>query len=267
MKKAFVLVLIVIAFGGLVKSGMAAPKTHKLHYVVYAGGINAVTATLDLDLRKTTYDLALKGETRGFLKALAPWTGSFATQGWRSDTAYFPRLHTSKSGWKTEQDIKEYRYDRKRNFLGLKHTEDGHDKSPQTIDPALTKGTTDILSATLAVMSAVAYDKPCAGQADVFDGKRRFAAIFKDQGAVTLKESAQAIYAGPARMCTLEIKPKGGKWGKKPRGWLALQEQGRQSGTMPTLWMANVPGVPVAVPVKIRVKTKYGTLFMHLADW
>jgi hypothetical protein len=36
---------------------------------------------------------------------------------------------------------------------------------------------------------------------------------------------------------------------------------------MPTIWLAQMaPGEP-AVPVKIRVKTEYGTLFMHLTGY
>jgi hypothetical protein len=58
--------------------------------------------------------------------------------------------------------------------------------------------------------------------------------------------------------------PDGGKWYQKPRGWLSIQEQGRQKGSLPTVWMAKVNKTGPALPVKIRVVTDYGTLFMHL---
>ena len=65
----------------------------------------------------------------------------------------------------------------------------------------------------------------------------------------------------------MEIKPVAGGWSEKPRGWLSIQEQGRDRGMMPTVWLANVSDDGPAVPVKIRVKTAYGTLFMHLAQY
>ncbi len=36
---------------------------------------------------------------------------------------------------------------------------------------------------------------------------------------------------------------------------------------MPTVWLAQLRNGAPAVPVKIRVKTAYGTLFMHLAEY
>jgi len=48
---------------------------------------------------------------------------------------------------------------------------------------------------------------------------------------------------------------------------MSIQEQGRERGTMPTVWFAKVQEGQVAVPVKVRVKTDYGTLFMHLTDY
>jgi hypothetical protein len=113
-------------------------------------------------------------------------------------------------------------------------------------------------------MSALKETNLCEGRDDIYDGERRFTLIFRDQGAGSLPESRYNAYTGPARVCTVEIEPKGGRWHKKPRGWLSIQEQGRKKGSLPTVWMAQMPGIPFAVPVKIRVKTNYGTLLMHL---
>src|SRR5690606_14417519 len=75
------------------------------------------------------------------------------------------------------------------------------------------------------------------------------------------------LYSGPAKRCTIEVQPAGGKWHDKPRGWFSIQEQGRNKGTMPTIWVASItPDMP-AVPVKVMVKTDYGTLFLHLVGY
>ena len=75
------------------------------------------------------------------------------------------------------------------------------------------------------------------------------------------------VPGGPAVACTVEVKPIAGKWHEKPRGWMSIQEQGREKGTMPTVWFAQMAAGEPAVPVKIRVKTEYGALFMHLTSY
>lgn len=48
---------------------------------------------------------------------------------------------------------------------------------------------------------------------------------------------------------------------------MSIQEQSRENGSLPTVWMAKMTEDAPAVPVKIRVKTDYGTLFMHLVRY
>jgi hypothetical protein len=65
----------------------------------------------------------------------------------------------------------------------------------------------------------------------------------------------------------VEIEPISGEWAKKPRGWLSIQEQGRERGTMPTVWLGKFDEDGPAVPVKILVKTAYGALVMHAVGY
>ena len=237
-------------------------------YEVYAGGIHAVQARLDIDMAtQGRYSLTLGANTRGVLGSLAPWTGTFESHGWiREDGTLQPELHKSTAIWRGESEIKEYDYSREGVFKGLTVTE-GDKVKTEMPDAALTQGTTDVLSATLEVLRKVANGEACAGTAEVFDGDRRFRQIFAPAEAVTLEPSKYNIFGGQAEECTVEVVPVAGEWHEKPRGWMSIQEQGRERGTMPTVWMANMaPGAP-AVPIKIRVKTEYGTLFMHLAEY
>ncbi len=61
--------------------------------------------------------------------------------------------------------------------------------------------------------------------------------------------------------------PLAGKWHAKPRGWLSIQEQGRKLGALPTVWLANMEHGAPAVPVRLRVVTDYGTLYMHVIHY
>ena len=120
-------------------------------YEVYAGGINAVTAEVDIAYEdRDRYRLSLSAATRGFLKKLAPWQGVFFTEGWRkTDGSDRPELHKSVSFWRDEEEIKEYHYAPDGSFKAYTVVEEGENRTPAAIDEALTKGTTDALTAAL----------------------------------------------------------------------------------------------------------------------
>jgi len=240
----------------------------QLVYEVYAGGIHAVQGKLDIDLRKANrYDMTMYAKTRGFLGSVAPWEGTFESHGWLKNGQFRPQKHQSTASWRKEVDIKEYLYNKDGSFKSLKITDEHSKAEPRKVDGELTNGTVDALTATLQVLKNYNETGKCEGSSEVFDGKRRFRQMFKHEGMVTLEPSKYNIYGGPAAKCVVEVVPVGGEWHKKPRGWMSIQEQGRERGTMPTVWIAKMSKNGPAIPVKVRVKTAYGTLFMHLAEY
>jgi hypothetical protein len=241
---------------------------YTLTYDVYAGGIHALDAHLVIGQSAGKYEVELTSETHGFLGTLAPWSGTFSSKGWAvKDAKFQPGTYISESVWRGEAERKTYAYDKSGKFISYKVSEDGKDKTPKDLDKTLAKDTTDLLAATMNVMANLAQGEKCEGKSRIFDGDRNFDLVFHPDGEENLKKSRYNIYEGPTRICTVEVKPKDGKWRKKPRGWLSIQEQGRKKGGLPTVWMAPlVKGSSLYVPVKIRVKTDYGTLFMHLTS-
>lgn len=260
---SFLLAALVLAISGPVQ----AKSPDVMTYDVYAGGIHAVEASLTMDLNKSKYHVALDSATRGFLASLAPWSGVFETKGWTLGNNRRPELHRSVATWRKEVETTDYYYGRDGSFKGFKKITAGKDETPDEIDPSLTKDTTDMLTATLAEMDRLAAGKGCGGESEIFDGERRFKLTFKPAGDEVLKKTEYNVYAGPAKLCTALVEPKGGKWHKKPRGWMSIQEQGRAKGSLPTVWFAQLSKNGPAVPVKVRVKTDYGTLFMHLTSY
>jgi hypothetical protein len=248
----------------------ASPSLQKMEYDVYAGGFHVVSADLTVDLtKKASYYLNLSAYTHGLLAKLAPWKGSFETRGWydANKKAAQPEEHKSTATWRGELDIDTYRYGKDGSFKEYRVKE--HDKAEDVRQPeeALTKDTIDVLTATLAAMQSVADKGACASEDEIFDGKRRYKIMFKDVKQDMLEKTRYNVYAGPAMECIVEVKQLAGKVREKPRGWLSIQEQGRERGTMPTIWFAALePGQP-AIPVKIRVKTAHGTMFMHLTRY
>ncbi len=275
---ALLLALISVAMLGSTSAATFAEKLQKaptrsshsqvMTYDVYAGGIHAVQAKLEVGYQKNDrYDLRIDAQTIGFLKKLAPWSGTFETIGKRQQNGGRPEIHRSTALWRDENEMKEYSYDAQGSLRAVRVIEEGQDKPQEVLDPALVKDTTDILSATLAVMESVAQGGECQGAADIYDGARRFELAFRHADREEMKATDYNVYSGPAVRCEVEVTPEGGAWHKKPRGWMSIQEQGRLKGSLPTVWMAQLDKDGPAVPVKIRVKTDYGTLFMHLTSY
>ncbi len=274
MRSQFKLPFHVLFLTGLVvmlssQIALAKPQQYQLTYDVFAGGIHAMKSELDIRDGGPNYKVNLKTSTYGLLKKLADWHGTFGSDGWRIGSNYRPRLHFSEAVWKGEVERKEFSYGRSGQFISYKVVNQGKDETPPKLDIALTKNTTDILSATLDAMSELNKTGTCNTTRRIFDGDRNFDMSFRQDQSETLKTTEYNIYQGPSVRCTVEVKPRDGKWYKKPRGWLSIQEQGRKAGTMPTIWFAKVnkDKASLYVPVKVRVKTDYGTLFMHLTSY
>lgn len=238
-----------------------------VQYDVYAGGIHALQSNLNINIKEDkTYDVALTAKTYGLLAKMAPWQGKFETNGW-FDKNFKAKLHEATTTWRGENEIKKYSYNKDGSFKSYSVKDDENDGSPKTVDDKLTQGTSDVLTATLNTMLNIMQGGECSGTTEVFDGNRRYKLIFKEKKQVELESSRWNAYKGPAVECTAEVEPVAGKWHEKPRGWLSIQEQGRERGTMPTVWFANITKGEPAVPVKVRVKTAYGTLFMHMTRY
>lgn len=239
----------------------------KVKYKVFAGGLRALEIDLTNDLaNKNEYNILMRAKTFGMLGKLAPWSGSFETSGWKGET-FMPEQHQSIATWRGEVETKTYSYNKDGSFLGYKIVEEGVDKSPEEVAAELTQGTTDILTATMNAGRNISAGQSCESSTEIFDGKRRFRLNFKEVEKVELESSKHNAYNGPAIKCEALVEPVAGKWHKKPRGWASIQEQGMQQGSLPTVWFASVEEGKPAIPVKVRVKTDYGTLFMHMIEY
>lgn len=263
---AYLVAILALNFTAL-SSAQAAETSKKLTYAVYTGGLHVVMADLDVKMDKNGhYSAFVSAQTHGFLGKLAPWSGTFKTTGDMKDDAFFPKQHESVAVWRGEDDQKTYDYDGKGNLTAYKEVEAGKEQPKKDLAKDLINNTTDILSATLEVMHNLGKGGTCSNSDDIFDGKRRFALKFKPVSETVLESSRYNIYGGQAKKCEVIVEPKGGKWHKKPRGWMSIQEQGQEEGALPTIWMGKLQDSDLFVPVKLKVKTAYGTLMMHLVE-
>lgn len=266
-----------LLFCAVVVAGLCLPvlaraddaKLQRMRYDVFAGGVNVVHAEMTVDMRRPRwYRMFFSAKTQGFLEMLAPWVGTFEAKGWQFDSGFMrPEIHESIAQWQGEKEVKTYTYTRDGGFVDLVTTYKGKKPRREVPDSKLTEGTTDALTATMLVMEQITDGGKCEGESEVYDGSRRYKLVFNHKRFVNLEASQYNVYSGPAVECTVEVVPVAGRWHKKPRGWLSIQEQGRQLGTMPTVWFAQMKEGAMVIPVRVRVKTEYGTMFMHMTRY
>lgn len=246
----------------------AFAKEYRATYDVYAGGIHALQTRMDYKENDGRYDVKVASETYGLLSKIVRWFATFKTEGWVTKSGYQPQLHISDTTSKGKHEINTYKYDKNGKFLSFTQIVDGKDETRKDLDPSIMAGTTDVISAVFD-MAAKAGQGSCAHQDMIFDSERSYRLEFRNSKKTNLNPTKYGSFSGEAVSCSVRVTPVGGKWHKKPRGWLKIQEQGIKNGFPPTIWMANIskdPELPT-VPVRIMVKTDFGTFVAHLTSF
>ncbi len=262
MKKVLFLLIFIMAF-----PAQAAEKQSMI-YDIYASGLRVLEAQLDIETSKDRYTMKFTAHTQGFLGTILPWQGTYETTGnLTAGDALRPELYKSDTVWRKDVDGKEYRYAPDGTLKELFITKKGKTEKAD-FDAELAKGTVDDYTSALKVFAKIARGEPCEGEDSVFDEKRRYTQKFEPLEKGTIAPTDYNVYAGDTALCTIEVVPDGGKWHKKPRGWLNIQEQGRRLGQLPKMWAAKMDeNAQFAVPVKVLIKTDYGALVIHLAEY
>ena len=258
---------IFLVFTLLLIAQPAFAKEYRVTYDVYAGGIHALQTRMDYREGGGRYDVTVASETYGLLSKIVRWHASFKTDGWLTKSGYQPQLHVSDTTSKGKHEVNTYKYDKSGKFLSFTQIVDGKDET-KNLDPSIMAGTTDVISAVFN-MAAKARQGNGAYEDMIFDSERSYRLEFRNSNKANLSSTKYGSFAGEAVSCSVRVTPVGGKWHKKPRGWLKIQEQGIKNGFPPTIWMANIskdPELP-AVPVRIMVKTDFGTFIAHLTSF
>lgn len=244
-------------------AALAAPVS--LTYAVYGGGLHVVDAGLKLSETKDRYAAHVTAATTGMLATLAPWAANVHSEGWKAAKGWTPQRHEFTTKWRDDSKTAIMNYDRKGNLVERIVREKGHPEDKTPADKALTDGAIDLPTGILNFLRHRDVKQGCEGAFAVYDGKRRFQVILANQKEDTVPKSRYGIFSGPAISCTVEIKPDGGNWSKKNRGWFKIQEDSRSKGQLPRISLAALPGIADwLVPVRLDVASPYGAFVMHL---
>lgn len=245
---------------GLTGTAMAEP--FKATYGLYAGGVRMIDLKADFDLQPKNYTVRTDGRTIGIFEKILPWIGTFETKG----TAGFkPVRHDYIVSWRGNQETSTFTYEPAGVLKNLTVTKDG-ETTENPIDLEIAKGTRDLLSTITMMFDQYERTGKCEGDILTFDNARSFIVRFADLGDGVMDNAKLSSYTGPAHACSVEIIPQAGKWPKKPRGWLRIQQQAKEGGKLPVLWMAKSDATHPAIPVRVDIHTKYGDVIAHLSS-
>lgn len=250
------------------KPASAVDRAHKLNlkYDVYAGGLKALNASLVMDLGKKAYDMRLHAETQGMIGSLFPWKASYNTSGHAEQGRLIPSVHTESSTWKNSVKTTEMDYAPSGKLLKATTQEGATTTVDRDIDTVLTDKAVDVLTGTLVMMQNAKKTNACTGKFPVFDGKRRFNIVLKDDGTEVLPKSDYSKFSGEAMRCIITVEPVAGfKPKDQKRGWMAVQNHTEERHKLPTLWLAKVGNSGQVVPVRMEIASDYGTVVAHLS--
>lgn len=237
-------------------------------YGVYGGGIQALAIDVGFDFNKTTYVARMDAKPYGALGKLLPWAGHYVTDGVVKKGALIPGKHDRTSAWRDDKSRMFMSYNVNGVLTKMEQFEDESGQSSHKelpLDAALHKGTLDLPTAITDMLVTATDKKTCNYAHDVFDGKRRFALTFKDEGTVKIPPSNVNIFSGAAYVCRMELVPQKGFTGK-PRGFYRIQEAARKKGELPVVWLGRAWNGGPIIPVRMMIKSEFGTVLVHLKN-
>ena len=99
----------------------SADSGKTISYVVYGGGLKALTAKLDIiEPTPDSYRLAMASQTSGLARFLSSWQGTMTTNGQYENDAEIPGVHEVISVWPDNTQIKRFSYSDDGSLQNLK---------------------------------------------------------------------------------------------------------------------------------------------------
>lgn len=252
------------------RSVIHQPQDYTLTYGIWGGGFQILTATVHFEIKKESYRITMHATPTSGIGMLLPWVGEFETRGRITPTGQLvPHYHEKRSAWREDKKLVRMTYDRNGKLVNQVEDETDNGKArvtPVVLDPKLHSGAVDLITAIMRMIVHTTDADNCTYRSVTYDGKRRFAFVFTDKGIDHLTPSsyniAGKVQGGRAIRCQMEMVPLH-DFGK-PRGYYKLQEQGRALGQLPMVWLAPLWSGGPDVPVRMVMKSDFGTMLMHV---
>ena len=195
----------------LLSAKPAAAFSVEHQFTVFLGPFNASKTTFTYSLTDRDYRVNSTVRTAGIFDSLYPFRANYATTGKIKNGNFETTSYHYDSRSRFNKRSKEMVYNDKGEPVYRISTKNDKTKKVE-IEPDLNnRDTTDLQTVFAELSRQYNQVKFCDSRLQVFDGKRRFDVIFKDEGREELPVSEYSPYAGTAAKCSMYIDKLGAK--------------------------------------------------------
>lgn len=175
------------------------------NFTVFLGPFNTGKTRFTYSLTPQRYSVRSRVETAGIFDTLYPFAAEYATTGniKGKDLETSSYKYKSKSRFNTRR--KELIYDEHGNPVFRISAKNDKVKKVEIQPSPDNKDTTDLQTVIAELALQYNKTKSCNARMQVFDGKRRFDTIFKDEGTEEISANEYSPYAGTAHKCSMYI--------------------------------------------------------------
>ncbi len=235
-------------------------------YDIYVGGLHLVTAHIWFEEQGNVFHTIVRAQDLGLLARFLPWNTILESYGRIKGDHFEPKEFFTRDEWNHKPKITKLHFNAKGDITPEFIPPSGPENREEvTLEQRI--GSLDPVTALLQMLAHVAVDNSCAIPVPVFDGKRRFDIVGRDDGNDTLNEPDYEAYSGKARQCAADFKMISGEWkdAEHARFWKKTEsEAGREPFH---IWLASpAKGMP-EIPVRMETGSIAGLVVIHLTSW
>ena len=200
MKKIYITLTFLISFANLTQA-----KTINHEFDVFIGKFNASRTTFEYSLNKDNYKITSDVKTFGVFDSLYPFSAQYSTSGLVKNNQLITTSYKYNAQSRFSKRHKELVYDKDGTPIYRISSKNDKEKKVIIQQETINKGTTDLQSVFAELALQYNNLKFCDSTMEVFDGKRRFNVIFKDEGQEQLKPNEYSPFQGLSSKCSMYI--------------------------------------------------------------
>lgn len=206
MKKTYLLLSFLLAL-----SSNAHAFSVEHDFTVFIGPFNASKTNFEYALSPAAYSVKSTVKTFGVFDTLYPFEANYATNGKIKNQDLETQSYKYKSKSRFNRRSKELIYNDQGIPVYRLSSKNGREKKVDIAQNAHNQDTTDLQTVFAELARQYNQVKFCDSRMEVFDGKRRFDVIFKDEGKEELKADKNFPFQGTAAKCSMYIDSLGSK--------------------------------------------------------
>ncbi len=200
MKKIYIAALFLLFF-----TTIARAKTVEHDFTAILGVFNASDTKFTYALTPSDYAIRSEVKTAGLFDTLYPFKAVYSTTGNIKDKDFETTSYKYHSQSRFTKRTKELVYNDKGEPIYRLSSKNDKKKKVEITPDINNKDTTDLQTVFAKLAKQYNELKFCDSRMEVFDGKRRFDVIFKDEGQDELPPHELSPFAGPAAKCSMYI--------------------------------------------------------------